>query len=84
MRIWVHPRVTAKRPGIMVEDVVAAFSGTLRRIPRVGTTQWVGIGIDGRGRLLEYVAVENGADHWMVFHAMPATKKVLRELGLEG
>ena len=85
MRIWVHPRITAKRPEVTDEAVVAAFAGTLRKVPRVDTdpTQWIGIGVDSRGRLLEYVAVEDGLD-WIVFHAMRATKRAFRETGVEG
>jgi hypothetical protein len=44
--------------------------------------QWVGVGTDAGGRLLEYIAVEHEPDGWLVFHAMPATKKVLIEVGL--
>ena len=35
MKIWVHPRVTAKRPEITAEDAAEAFVGALtsRRIP---------------------------------------------------
>lgn len=44
--------------------------------------QWAGAGLDARGGLLEFIAIETGPDRWLVFHAMVATKKVLRELGL--
>ncbi|MCL2463671.1 MAG: hypothetical protein FWF28_01185 [Micrococcales bacterium] len=86
MSVQVHPRVQDKRPDVGPTDVVAAFEGTLRKVPRTDTdpTQWVGVGMDGRGRLLQYAAIETGPDHWLVFHAMPATAKVMIETGLRG
>jgi len=84
VRVEVHPRVAAKRPEIEPSDVRAAFEGTLRKAPRldVDPVQWVGVGVDGKGRLLEYVAIETGEDRWLVFHAMRASAKVLIETGL--
>lgn len=84
MHVEVHPRIHAKQPDVEPADVRAAFEATLRKAPRLDTepTQWVGVGLDGNGRLLEYVAVETGPDEWLVFHAMPATTKVLIETGL--
>ena len=84
MRVRVHPRISDKRPEILAVDVEAAFRGTLRKVHRTDTDppQWVGVGLDGRGRLLEYVAVETGVDQWLIFHAMPATTKTLNETGL--
>lgn len=85
MRVMVHPRVTQKRPALTDDDVIAAFTGTLRKAPRLDTesTQWVGVGLDGRSRLLQYVAIETGPDEWLIFHAMPATTKVMKEVGLK-
>jgi hypothetical protein len=56
----------------------------VRKAPRLDTepTQRVGVGLDGNGRLLEHVAIETGPDRSLVFHAMPATAKVLIETGL--
>ena len=84
MPVRVHPRVSAKRPEITDDDAQAAFAGTLRRIPRFDTepVQWIGVGLDTRGRLVEWVAIENKADEWLIFHAMPATTKTLIEVGL--
>lgn len=84
MDVRVHPRVMDRHPEISADDVRTAFSGTLRKVPRLGVepVQWVGVGLDGRGRLLEYVAVETGRDEWLVFHAMPAAKRTLREVGM--
>jgi len=43
---------------------------------------WVGIGTDSKGRLLEYIAVEDEPNGWLIFHCMGATKKTLIEIGL--
>ncbi|GAA2027693.1 hypothetical protein GCM10009720_04270 [Yaniella flava] len=73
----------AKRPEISDEDVITAFETALSSRGRnTDPIQWVGVGIDGQGRLLEFVAVEDEPDGWLVFHAMIATTKVLNELGL--
>ncbi len=84
MRVVVHPRIGRKRPQVTEADVEAAFMGTLRKVVRrdCDPPQWVGVGLDGSGRLLEYVAVEIGVDEWLVFHAMPATVRVQQEVGL--
>ena len=63
--------------------LIRAFSAALcSRARNTEPVQWVGAGLDARGRLLEFIAIETGPDRWLVFHAMVATKKVLRELGL--
>lgn len=84
MVIRVHPRVTRRHPEVAEADAEQAFVGTLRKVLRedADPRQWVGVGLDGRGRLLEYVAIETGPDEWLIFHAMSATKKVLHEVGL--
>ena len=72
-------------PDIEDRDATSAFRNTLRSIPREGTgfpPQWVGVGMDSKGRLLQYVAIDEGSDQWLIFHAMQATTKVLREVGL--
>lgn len=83
MEVVVHLRIVGKRPDISVPDVKAAFLGALRSRARdTDPVQWVGVGTDLQGRLLEFVAVELQPGTWLVFHAMTATKKVLREVGL--
>ncbi|MDO5066493.1 MAG: hypothetical protein Q4D96_04350 [Propionibacteriaceae bacterium] len=74
----------AERPPEITEaDVVTAFEQTLRSRARdTHPIQWVGVGLDAQGRLLEYVAVENEPHGWPVFHAIPVTQKVLAEVGL--
>lgn len=83
MRVRVHPRVPGRHPEVATSDVVEAFEGTLRSRARdTHPVQWVGVGPDASGRLLEYIAVEDEPDGWQIFHSMPATKKVLIEVGL--
>ena len=84
MQVHVHPRVMARHPEIAASDAVAAFEGTLRKAKRTDTdpAQWVGVGLDQKGRLLEYGAIEVGPDEWLLFHAMKATPRVLIETGM--
>lgn len=83
MRIHVHARVMARHPEVTYADVTSAFENTLRSRARdTHPVQWVGVGTDMSGRLLEYIAVEAEPDGWLVFRAMPATRKVLVEVGL--
>lgn len=83
MRVRVHPRVTDRHRDLTVAQVIEAFENTLRsRARETRPVQWVGVGTDSSGRLLEYLAVEDEPDGWLVFHAMAATKKVLTEVGL--
>lgn len=83
LRVRMHPRVSAKRPEITEQDVQTAFEEALRSRGRdTDPVQWVGVGMDRKGRLLEFIAVEDEPDGWLVFHAMVATRKVLKEVGL--
>ncbi|WP_233491998.1 hypothetical protein [Auritidibacter sp. NML100628] len=76
--------MSAKRPEITEDDVRTAFEEALRSRGReTDPIQWVGVGMDRKGRLLEFIAVEDEPDGWLVFHAMVATTKVLNEVGLE-
>lgn len=83
MEVHVHPRVSIKHPEVAFVDVEREFSAALcSRARNTEPVQWVGAGLDARGGLLEFIAIETGPDRWLVLHAMVATKKVLRELGL--
>lgn len=87
VEIRVHPRISKRHPEISEEDVKDAFINTLASIPRMGTgfpSQWLGVGLDGKGRLLQYVAISESLNSWLVFHAMAATSQVLKQVGLKG
>lgn len=83
MRIRVHPRVSMRHPEITDSDALEAFENTLRSRARdTYPLMWVGIGTDNKGRLLEYIAVEDEPNGWLIFHCMGTTKKTLIEIGL--
>ncbi|MDQ1074786.1 hypothetical protein [Microbacterium sp. SORGH_AS_0969] len=78
-----HERVTLRHPEVTEDDVRTAFESSLRvRARDTHPVHWVGVGTDAAGRLIEYIAVEDEPDGWLIFHAMPATKSVLKEVGL--
>ena len=62
----------------------AAMRGMVRYKQR-STGEWVAVGLDGKGRLIELVyQYDEGDDFFFVFHGMtPPRGKTLRELGLE-
>ena len=83
MVVHVYPRVTAKRPEISDDDALAAFGSALAKVARkTDPVQYVGVGMDTHGRLLEFIAVEEGGDEWLIFHCAPPTKAILKEVGL--
>ena len=83
VEIYVNPRIQARHPDMSPATVREAWNTTLRSIPRdTDPVQWVGVGI-ADGKLIEYIAIENNDETWHIFHAMKASKKTLREVGLE-
>lgn len=82
--IGVHPRIADRHPEVGPDDVMAAMRGMIRYKQR-SSGEWLAVGLDGRGRLLELVyQYDEEDDFFLVFHAMvPPSGKTLRELGLE-
>ena len=82
--VVVHPRVCERHPELTEEDVRDAWTNYVRMSRREGDDDYfVAVGFDMRGRVIEMVAVEMQGGGWYVYHAFtPATKGVLRELGL--
>lgn len=82
--IGVHPRITARHPEVKSVDVVAAVRSMLRYRQRV-SGEWLAVGVDGKGRLVELVyQYDEEEDFFFVFHGMtPPSSKTLRELGME-
>lgn len=83
--ITVDERIIVKRPDITPDDVRHAYwTSEITRL-RDGTEplQSVGIGFDRNGRMLEWVAAAKPVfGEWHIYHCMPATSKVKRELGI--
>jgi hypothetical protein len=84
-RIIVHQRVHERHPEIEDSDVIAAWSNCIRSAQRAGSafSDTVAVGFDGKGRLIEMIAVLRPDGFWLVYHAFtPPTQRVLKELGL--
>ena len=83
--VVVHPRIHRPHPNVSVQDVLDAWSACIRSVPRFGVdnSEFVAVGCDAKGRLVEMVTRRIDADTWLIFHAMtPPTRKTLVELGM--
>ena len=82
--VSVHPRIHERHPEVKDSDIVVAWENFICRTRRVDAfdDNYISVGFDSTGRLLEMAAVQKTDGSWFVFHAMPATKKALEELGL--
>jgi hypothetical protein len=82
--VRVHPRVQERHPDVTNEDVVTAWNNFICRTRRIDTydDNFIAVGFDSTGRLLEMVGVQLPNDGWFIFHAMKATPKALAELDL--
>lgn len=81
--IRVHKRISERHPELSQEDVVQAMRTTVAYAQR-NTDEWVSVGFDGNGRIIECVYVYNEeTDEFGVYHAMtPPSSKTLKELKL--
>ena len=85
--IIVHPRIFERHPEISEKDVRDAWAGCIKAVPRFdrNPNEYIAIGCDSNGRLLEMIAVITDRRDWLVFHAFtPPTHKALKELGMTG
>lgn len=86
LRISVHSRVRKRHPELTDDDVLAAWENSLMSAPRISKNpqEYVAIGFDGKGRLIEMVAVRSSDGQWLIFHAMtPPSNRTYSELGFE-
>jgi len=84
--IKVHERVCRLHPELNNDDVHMAWKHIIRSFTRTWTDQreCVAVGVDGKGRLVEMIAIRSQDGSLLVYHAMtPPTKKVLKEMGLK-
>lgn len=77
-------RINKRHPNVSKEDAIHAWRFCIRSMPRLDKEleEWVGIGMDVTGRLLEIVAIRNKRGAWLIKHAQtPPQEKIKRELG---
>jgi hypothetical protein len=83
LNVKVHSRIGERHPEINSDDVLFAWRNSLRSMPRVrkNPREYVAVGVDGRGRIIEMVAARMRDGSWVIFHALtPPTKRTLKEL----
>lgn len=87
-KVYADDRVETRHPeqDITKADAIAAWNNIVRSRPRLGKdpNEYIAIGIDGRGRAMELVAVMDDEGDWLVYHAfIPPQARMKRELGFE-
>lgn len=81
----IHPRIHERHPEINDDDVKSAFCNIFAQVYRSkdGAEEYMAIGSDLNGRLLEMVYRLDSQGIAIVYHAFtPPTNKALRELGM--
>lgn len=84
-RLKVHWRIAQRHPEIAPEDVAHAWSNRIASATRRTSfcDEYIVVGFDSRGRMLEVIAVREEDGTPMAYHAMtPPSAKLLREIGL--
>ena len=77
-------RIHERHSDVAKEDAIHAWRFCIKSMPRLDKEpeEWVGIGMDASGRLLEVVAIRNKTGAWLIKHAQtPPQEKIKRELG---
>lgn len=85
-RVVVHDRVERRHPELSIEDVKHAWEHAICSTPRLGKNpdEYVALGFDSNGRLVEMVAIRDSKGDWVVFHAMtPPSSRTYSELGVD-
>ena len=88
-KVYVDDRVETRHPeqSITKDDALAAWHNAIRSRPRLekNPDEYLVIGIDGKGRLLELVAIRNDEGDFLIYHAFtPPQANAKRELGIVG
>ena len=77
--------MTEKHPNLSNEDVLHAFENYEVCKQRLDKEKYecLGFGFDGRGRMVEFVAVRDEEGDWLIYHALtPLSENAIEELGL--
>lgn len=69
--VLVHPCITERHPELSAQDVLDAWAGCMRAIPRLDgeVMEYIAIGPDRHGRLVEVIARDIGRGTWLIYHA---------------
>lgn len=86
-KVYVDDRVETRHPELRIskDDAVAAWYNAIRSRSRIekNPDEYLAIGIDGRGRLIELVAVRDDEGDFLIYHAFtPPQANAKRELGI--
>jgi hypothetical protein len=84
--VFIDDRVTLRHPDISKEDAAAAWANCIKSRPRIDKepNEYLAIGIDEKGRLIELVAIRDAYGDWLIYHAMtPPTENAKRELQMK-
>ncbi|MCL2654606.1 MAG: hypothetical protein FWD65_02780 [Coriobacteriia bacterium] len=82
-KVFVDDRVPQRHPNISKNDAMVAWKNCMRSRPRINKnpSECLAIGVDGKGRLLELVALRDTEGDWLIYHAMtPPAENAKREL----
>lgn len=76
---WRHPE-----QHITKNDAIAAWKNAIRSRPRIekNPDEYIAIGIDNKGRIMELVAIRNDEGDFLIYHAfIPPQINAKKELG---
>ncbi|MCL2807509.1 MAG: hypothetical protein FWD27_05010 [Coriobacteriia bacterium] len=85
-QVFVDDRVPYRHPSISKEDAATAWMNCIKSLPRLDKNpdEYLAIGTDGKGRLLELVVIRNKEGDWLIYHAVtPPTENAIRELQMD-
>lgn len=84
--VSVHKRISERHPDLTEKDVLTAWDAAIMSMPRLPDrpNEYVALGFDNKGRLLEMVGVRGEQGEWLIYHALtPPSEKTYREFRIE-
>jgi hypothetical protein len=83
--LTIHPRVFERHPELKEDDLRHAWDNSIVSFPRISKNpnEYIAIGCDLNGRLVEMITIRSIEGDWLMYHALtPPTKKFLDEMGM--
>ena len=81
-RVYVDDRVPLRHPEISKKDAADAWINCIKSLPRIDKNpdEYLAIGADENGRLIELVVVRDAEGDWLIFHAVtPPSENAKKE-----